>query len=262
MLEKGDLLVPIETPAGPAVAREAWADELEHLLVVVRVLDGDRVRVNCPSTGETVERPAADVLESYERSDEGPPRSWAAFLTRVATECARVERRAGEEEATYWQRVAAIATRVRVEESDVFREEVTRLEEAGPALADLEERVLGPFVSTSETSRRAALQAYPKQGTQRARIVAYFERLHRNAERQHPLPRDVHAFELDAGAQRDAIARALDLSPNAVRPRVVELIGGGWLRETEWTVPTGAGGDGALLVLSAKAIEYLEAKAA
>lgn len=256
MLEKGDLLVPIETPYGPAQAREAWADELGNLLVVVRVLDDRRVRVNCPSTGETVERTAADLLESYERSDAGEPQSWARFIMRVATECARVERRAGEDDDTYWRRVAAVATRVRVEESDFAKEELA-------PLADLSEKQLGPFVSTSETSRRAALANYPKQGTQRQRLVELMYARHLSAvqERGRALW-DVAKFELRAGSTRFELGDFMRMPTNTVGPRVKELIVGGWVRESEQVRETPFGREAAVLVLTEKAIEYLTAEAA
>lgn len=255
MLEKGDLLVPIETPFGPAEAREAWADELGNLLVVVRVIDDQRVRVNCPSTGETIEGAAADILESYERSDAGEPESWARFIMRVATECARIERRAGEDDGTYWQRVAAVATRVRVEESDHAREELA-------ALKPLESKQLGPFVSTSETSRLAALANYPKQGTQRQRIVAFLKHWHDGAVLRSGALRDVAIFELESGATRFELGEELGMPTNTVGPRVKELIVGGWVRESGQVRETRFGREAVVLVLTAKALEYLEAEAA
>lgn len=39
------------------------------------------------------------------------------------------------------------------------------------ALVDLDAKKLGPFVKDSATSRAAAIAAYPRQGTQRHRIV-------------------------------------------------------------------------------------------
>lgn len=120
-LAVGDVLVPVETPAGPAPARVAWADALGQLVVVVEV-DSRRgdVAVNVPAEGATYTRTAAAVRESFEPAGEIGEfgRSWAASVTRAATEAARVERAgfAGDEEA-YWRRVVAVVSRVLREEA-------------------------------------------------------------------------------------------------------------------------------------------------
>lgn len=98
-----------------------------------------------------------------------------------------------------------------------------------PELSDPDELELGPFARESEASRKAALEAYPKQGTQRWRIL----------------------MVLTAGGQtRDELANALGLSPNTIRPRVRELIEGGWVEESERTRPSSAGQPAAVLELT------------
>ena len=129
-LAGGQVLVPRDTPVGPAEAREAWAHELGQTLLVVDVRDGGRtLRVNAPATGETVERATADVVREFEpAAAQVVPPSWAAFLTRCAMEAARVQRRDGEGEEGYWTRVAQAVLRVEVE---TFPAKAERLEAVG-----------------------------------------------------------------------------------------------------------------------------------
>jgi hypothetical protein len=117
-------------------------------------------------------------------------------------------------------------------------------------LSDPEERKLGPFARDSETSRKAALAAYPRQGTQRWKILAAL----RYRESFVP-PSGL------LGYTRDELAEATGMSPNAVRPRVVELVAGGWIEESEFTRKTEAGLDASLLVLTDKAREELRRRA-
>lgn len=82
------------------------------------------------------------------------------------------------------------------------------------ALSDVDAKSLGPFARDSETSRQAALANYPRQGTQRWLILRYlFDR----QEEGRP------------GCTREELAIELGMSPDAVRPRVVELRRGGWI---------------------------------
>jgi hypothetical protein len=78
--------------------------------------------------------------------------------------------------------------------------------------SDLDENKPGKFSRKSEESRRAALKATPRTGTQRRKIYDY--------------------IKFAGEADRDQIAMWLKMSPNSVRPRVVELIEGGWVRST------------------------------
>jgi DNA-binding MarR family transcriptional regulator len=103
-------------------------------------------------------------------------------------------------------------------------------------LTDPDVRELGPFARDSETSRQAAIANYPKQGTQRWRIIDYIGR--RPAEGR------------GSGATRNELSYVLDLSENSIRPRVRELVEGGWIEETERTRLTDMGRDATVLVLT------------
>jgi hypothetical protein len=100
---------------------------------------------------------------------------------------------------------------------------------------DVAENRLGGFVRDSATSRKAALANYPRSGSQRARILSRLRILE------------------DEGATRDELAEWFGMSPNSVRPRVAELIEGGWVMETDRTRKTAMGNDAAVLVATDKA---------
>lgn len=125
-----------------------------------------------------------------------------------------------------------------------------------PTLSDPDERQLGPFVRDSDTSRRAALEAYPRQGTQRWKILDALWLRYRNGRH---------------GATRDELASELRMSPNAVRPRVVELGRGGWIGgagetdsadalHADETRLTASRRDAEVLVLTTAGIERMEAR--
>lgn len=63
------------------------------------------------------------------------------------------------------------------------------------------------------TSRNAALRAYPRSGTQRERVLNLLK-------------------NVSNGLTDDEIAHSLALSPNAARPRRVELVAGGWVKDS------------------------------
>lgn len=100
------------------------------------------------------------------------------------------------------------------------------------SLSDPDTRQLGPFAKNSETSRRAAIDNYPRQGSQRWRIL--------KALSMTPLTR----YEIQQQTRLDE---------NSVRPRVLELIEGGWVRETDLTRPTGSKSKAVVLDLTDKA---------
>lgn len=112
-----------------------------------------------------------------------------------------------------------------------------------PVLSDLDEKVLGPFARDSETSRQASIKAYPKQGTQRWRIVEYLNRRPKVGK--------------GSGATRNELAYVLDLTENSIRPRVKELLEGGWIIATDRTRQTDMACDAEVLVLTEKALEEL-----
>jgi hypothetical protein len=104
---------------------------------------------------------------------------------------------------------------------------------------DVAARKLGPFAAKSETSRQAALVNYPKSGTQRARILRTI----------------VQGAD---GRTREELASLLGLPDNSVRPRVRELIDGGWIvvhvRDGEAvTRKTALGNQSEVLIPTAKA---------
>lgn len=76
--------------------------------------------------------------------------------------------------------------------------------------ADLDENKVGKFSRRSLASRQAALRILPRTGTQRRRVYDYIRTMH--------------------GTHREQIAKSLGMSENSVRPRVQELIEGGWVR--------------------------------
>jgi hypothetical protein len=76
--------------------------------------------------------------------------------------------------------------------------------------SDIDENKVGKFSRKSQESRKSALRARPRSGTQRRRIYEYIR------DQQH--------------VDRETIALHLGMSENSVRPRVLELIEGGWVK--------------------------------
>jgi len=105
------------------------------------------------------------------------------------------------------------------------------------SLSDLEQAKLGPFAADSKTSRQAALDTYPRQGSQRRRLIT--------------------ALAFHGASTREELAGHTSMSENSVRPRVRELIDGGWIEETDHTRMTTRGSDATLLDLTFKAREQL-----
>lgn len=88
------------------------------------------------------------------------------------------------------------------------------------------------------TAKQAALEVFPRTGTQRRRIL----------------------IELYAagsfGRTRDELAERLNLSPNTVRPRVVELLDGKWIEPNGQTRNSSSGRPAEVLTLTEKARTY------
>jgi len=82
------------------------------------------------------------------------------------------------------------------------------------------------------TAKLAATLVMPYSGTQRKRVL--------NAVWRAGI----------AGATRDEIAERLGMSPNTVRPRVVELVEHGWIEPDGRTRPTALGRLAEVLVLT------------
>lgn len=114
-------------------------------------------------------------------------------------------------------------------------EEMTRTGE----LSDVSARTMGPFAKDSSTSRRAALDNYPRQGSQRQRIIGVL---------------------CEESRTRDGIAQELGLSNQSVTPRVLELIQGGWVRETDREMFTRLGSMAKVVELTERARQTISAK--
>jgi hypothetical protein len=100
---------------------------------------------------------------------------------------------------------------------------------------------MGPFASGSETSRAAAISNYPRSGSQRHRVLLTI------ARGQH-------------GATADEIAEEMGVGLNSVRPRIVELREGGWIKDTRMTRKTPTGADATVMVLTTKGQRYVNDK--
>lgn len=85
------------------------------------------------------------------------------------------------------------------------------------------------------TSKAAALDVYPRSGTQRRLVLLYIYR------------------EGDLGATRDEVALELDMSPNTVRPRIKELIDAGWVETNGQMRPTPLGRAAEVLIATERA---------
>lgn len=128
---------------------------------------------------------------------------------------------------------------------DGARRTLRRLGEMG-ALAELSDpdaKALGPFARESETSRQAALSVYPRQGSQRRLILEAFAT---GKGRMH-------------GFTREELAGWVRLPDNSIRPRVRELIEGGWITQGSKdgkpaTRPTRTGRESEVLTLTGRAI--------
>jgi len=77
--------------------------------------------------------------------------------------------------------------------------------------SDIDVDKIGKFTKKSEVSRKAALANMPKSGTQRRRVYEYI-------------------YYRKNGVSREEIARVLGIPENSVRPRVAELMEGGWVK--------------------------------
>lgn len=82
----------------------------------------------------------------------------------------------------------------------------------GPQLLSSSATKLGPFRRESEESRRAAIQNYPRSGTQREMVLRRIAR--RGLQ----------------GATRDELCQWMGVEVSTINPRVRELIDGGWIQ--------------------------------
>lgn len=123
--------------------------------------------------------------------------------------------------------------RAGVKTGDAFY--VTRV----PPIRHDENRV-GPSVPGSRTSRDAALQNAPRSGTQRAEIL------------RHVVDHTSRTGAFSIGVTRDALVELTGFRYSSVGPRVLELIRGGFIEETDRTRKTVSGNDAVVLVATEK----------
>lgn len=98
-------------------------------------------------------------------------------------------------------------------------------------LDDLQARRKAPFVAHSKTSRAAAGHVEPRRGTQAHKILEFLR------------------SRGDTGATREEITHALKLSPDSVRPRIVELVDAGLVKPTSRTRRTLHGEQAEVLIV-------------
>lgn len=110
-----------------------------------------------------------------------------------------------------------------------------------PELSNVAQMELGPFQAHSETSRLAALRAYPRQSSQRERILLAVA---------------------DRPSTRDELVTRLRLGGNSIRPRVKELLEGQWLYVTDQTRPSNTGSPAEVLDLTDRARAELAGRVA
>lgn len=100
-------------------------------------------------------------------------------------------------------------------------------------------KALGAFQRESSTSRKAALDNYPRSGTQRERILKLV------------------ALHAEDGRTRDELCVALELDVSSVNPRISELKEGGWIEQDgDRTRKTRRGSEAAVMVLTDKALNH------
>ena len=99
---------------------------------------------------------------------------------------------------------------------------------------------LGGFARDSETSRKAALENFPRSGSQRRRVLLIVVRAGH------------------AGRTSDEIADRYEINLYSVKPRLLELRRGGWVRRTGERRTTGGSKTGSdVYVPTARALEEI-----
>lgn len=95
---------------------------------------------------------------------------------------------------------------------------------------------LGPYERSSGTSRQAAVDNFPRSGTQRARVLEFI------------------AAAGPRGCTRDEVTAGLGLPDSSTDPRVWELLRGGFVEPTGETRETRAGSHADVLRATAKGL--------
>ena len=110
---------------------------------------------------------------------------------------------------------------------------------AGSALADPAEN--GAILGKSDESKKAALRAFPKSGTDRMRVLNL-----------------IHGYDDVGGLTDEQMQTLLKMSPNSQRPRRVELVDGGWVQDSGKIRIVESGGTAAVWCLTAKGFKACE----
>jgi hypothetical protein len=110
------------------------------------------------------------------------------------------------------------------------------------AIEDPAENRVGPSTPGSDTSRRAALDNYPRSGSQRHRVLVAIGRAGHH------------------GRTRDELATELGLPDSGTDARVWELLQGKFVKELDSvTRKTRAGSQASVLVLTDKGLQHIRA---
>lgn len=112
------------------------------------------------------------------------------------------------------------------------------LESDGVVLSDPSADAVGKFrADAPSTSRNAAVDVFPRSGTQRKAVLDH--------------------ISASGGATDEEIQEALDIGANSERPRRVELVEGGWVEDSGRTRETVAGLDSIVWTLTDRGRESI-----
>lgn len=103
---------------------------------------------------------------------------------------------------------------------------------------DIDQDKLGGFVRDSETSRKAALDNFPRAKSQRRRVLEFT------------------LYRRDVGCTADEAEAAIGLPPQSGSARMVELKQWGWVEPNGEQRPTRNGSMAAVMIATPKARDY------
>jgi hypothetical protein len=115
----------------------------------------------------------------------------------------------------------------------------------GPAAEDPAADGLGGFTADSDTSRQAAIDNYPRSGSQRHRILLC-----------------IIAAGHDVGRTAHEVAKETGIYYGSVTPRIGELKRGGWIEASEWTRRSEHDSEAEVLLATDKALAHVAKEAA